>query len=74
MGVPSFQCTAAAYVFPMDRGDAARCTSRNCGCVSSRLMKRCPTVPVAPKRPTGINSSICACATLHNKMIYRFAD
>ena len=43
--------TAAAYGFPADLGDAPRAWMRNQGWAARRVMKRWPTVPVAPRTP-----------------------
>ena len=47
-----FQLTALGYAFPADRGDAPRAWMVNHGWFARRVMKRWPTVPVAPSTPT----------------------
>src|SRR6266567_655002 len=48
------QRAAAAYSLPSERSDAASHTASNQGWRSSIWIKRWPTMPVAPRIPTGI--------------------
>src|SRR5258708_5505181 len=48
------QRAASAYSFPAERSDAASQAASNQGWCSSSWIKRCPTMPVAPRIPTGI--------------------
>ena len=43
--------TASEYFFPALREDAARALTVKYGWFSRRVMKRCPTIPVAPIIP-----------------------
>ena len=54
VGVSIFQRppTASSYVFPAERGLAAYVVTSNHGWFSNNEIKRCPTIPVAPKAPT----------------------
>src|SRR5437660_6591468 len=53
-GVLSRHLAASAYGFPAERSEAASHATSNHGWSSSSWIKRCPTVPVAPRIPTGI--------------------
>ena len=44
--------TASSYGLPAERGLAASTVTVNHGWFSSRVMKRCPTMPVQPTIPT----------------------
>src|SRR5260370_21236512 len=46
------QGPASGYGSPADLSDAASHLTSNHGWFSSRLTKRCPTMPVAPRMPT----------------------
>ena len=50
----SFQRAASPYGRPSERSDAASHATSNQGWCSSIWTKRCPTMPVAPRMPTGI--------------------
>lgn len=54
MGCTCFQrpVVAWAYVFPALAALAPSTEISKCGCAARRRMKRCPTVPVAPRMPT----------------------
>ena len=47
-----FPPTASSYVFPALRLLAARTQISYQGCSESSVIKRCPTIPVAPRIPT----------------------
>lgn len=52
IGVVCFQLTALGYSLFADREDAPKAWIINHGCAARRVIKRCPTVPVAPRTPT----------------------
>src|SRR6266849_2558445 len=54
MAVFRRQRAASAYSRPSERSEAASHATSNQGWVSSIWIKRCPTMPVAPRIPTGI--------------------
>src|SRR6185437_14534424 len=54
IGVGRRQVAASEYFLPADRSEAASHATSNHGCCSSSWINRCPTVPVAPRMPTGI--------------------
>src|SRR5437773_12123485 len=68
MSSPRCQGVTSPYRLPAFRSEVVSAASSNHGCPASRLMKRCPTVPVAPRTATlrlRIASSVThACARL----------
>src|SRR5579863_3336980 len=67
IGVFSRQRAASAYSFPSERSDAASHTGSNQGWCSSIWINRCPTMPVAPRIPTGILLGIKSYLEFYNK-------
>src|SRR5689334_10362501 len=53
-GVLRFHLAACAYGLPAERSDAASHATSNHGCCSRIWINLWPTVPVAPRMPTGI--------------------
>src|SRR6202030_2727063 len=49
-----FQRAASPYKRPSERSEAASHATSNQGWCSSNCTKRCPTIPVAPRIPTGV--------------------
>ena len=61
IGVACFQFAASLYLLPALLGDAPRALITNHGCAANNVTKRCPTVPVAPSTPTGIDAGGGCC-------------
>ena len=72
IGVSIFQRlpTASSYVLPALCAEAASVTTSNHGWFSSNVMKRWPTIPVAPRMPTFIFSDMMTSMTFG----FRWAD
>src|SRR5215470_848125 len=60
------QRAASAYGLPSDRSEAASQATSNHGWCSSNWINRCPTMPVAPRTPTGILADIRGVVRFYN--------
>src|SRR5512133_1901735 len=69
IGVFNRQRAASAYGLPSERSDAASHVTSNHGWCSSIWINRCPTMPVAPRTPTGILADIRGVVRFYNKQV-----